>query len=101
MPAGAPVNFTIDVNLTTLICSWAPPPADLQDGNITSYTLFCLVDDEIVFNETLSSSEESFEINLYALATIYNCSIYASTDVGDGPASDYVNATTTDCKSVL
>lgn len=100
VPTGAPVNFNIDVNMTTLYCSWAPPPEDTLNGNITSYTLSCLVDNELVLNENISSTEDSFEINLYSLNTTYNCSIYASTELGSGPPSEFITVTTTDGKHV-
>lgn len=101
VPSVAPVDFNIEVNMTTLYCSWSPPPEDALNGNITSYTLSCLVDNELVFNENISSTEDSFEINLYSLNTTYTCSIFASTELGDGPSSENITVTTTDGKHIL
>ena len=84
------------MNGTTLEVSWSPPAENKRNGNITSYTLSCLVDEETVFNETLSSAVESFAINFYAPNTTYDCSIYASTADGAGPSSSYITVTTTD-----
>ena len=85
------------MNRTALDCSWAPPAEfELNGGNITSYTLSCWVDDDTVFNETLSSTTNSFTIDLYSPNTTYSCSIYVSTELGDGPSSDFITVTTTD-----
>ena len=84
------------MNRTTLECSWGPPAENRRNGDIVSYTLSCLVEDDVVFNETLSSVVESFTIDLYSPNTTYTCSVYASTAVGDGPSSNEVTVTTTD-----
>lgn len=93
VPSGAPLNFAITVDETALNCSWEPPSEGLRNGNITSYTIMCLVGDDTAVNVTLSNIQQT-TLNLYAPSTTYNCTIYASTSVGDGPVSEYVNATT-------
>ena len=55
-----------------------------------------MADNETVFDEKLSPLVETFSIDLYSPNTTYNCSIYVTTEIGDGPSSDYVTVTTTD-----
>ena len=93
-PTGAPVNFDITVNGTTLNCSWEPPLLSLQNGIIISYTIICLVDDSIAVYETVSNETNSFILDHYSPYTVYNCSVFASTEAGDGPVAEYVNVTT-------
>ena len=101
VPSGAPLDFTVSVNRTTLECSWGPLAENERNGVITSYTLTCLVDDVMVFNEELSPSVGMFSIDFYSPNTTYTCSIYASTNSGDGPSSTGVTVTTTDGESHL
>lgn len=98
-PSGPPLDFNIDVNRTALNFSWTSPAENtLNGGSITSFTLICLVDDDIVFNETLSYRVYNFTIDFYSPSTTYSCRIHVTTELGNGPYSDYITVTTTDGK---
>lgn len=94
VPSGAPQNFTISVEKTTLTFEWDPPAEDERGGTLVSYTLACNNDDD---------GDDAFEVDLNVIekitvdeflpSTSYTCTILASTNGGDGPTAS-VSATT-------
>ena len=93
-PSGAPQNFFIGANGSSLMVSWDPPLPEDSNGVITSYLLACDSEDADNFELLLNPI---FLIILYDLApfTEYACSIAASTSAGIGPYSEPVSATIT------
>ena len=88
-PSGPPENFDIVVDGNSLVLSWQPPPSELRNGIIVSYTLSCNLLDDLNLNPIL-------QFNLYDLNpnTEYFCQIAASTAVGIGPFTAFLTATT-------
>ena len=93
-PTGAPRNFAVSIEKTTLTFVWDPPANDEIGGTLISYTLACTDDND---------SDNGFEVDLKVIekitvdeflpSTDYTCTIYASTNGGDGPTAS-VSAST-------
>ena len=91
-PTGPPRNFVVTVENTSLRFEWDPPADDKIGGTLISYTLTCS-----------DTDDENFEVELKVIgnitldeflpSTAYTCTIFASTNGGDGPTAS-VTATT-------
>ena len=94
MPTGAPQNFTVRVEGSSLIFEWDPPLDDEIGGTLTSYTLSCssanISDD---FEIQLKDTAGTIQIDEFLPETDYSCSILASNNGGDGPTAS-VSVTT-------
>lgn len=82
-PSGAPRNFTISVDKTTLHFEWDPPD---DDGTLVSYTLSCSHEGDNDFDVELNIIEE-ITIDEFLPSTTYECTILATTNGGDGPTA--------------
>ena len=84
-PSGPPVEFSVEsTDPHTLLFSWEEVPLEQQNGNITAYTLSCQPD--VVTLPATYSLSGRYSINGFSPATVYNCSVYASTAGGSGPS---------------
>lgn len=92
MPSGAPQNFTVTVEKTTLIFEWDPPLEDEIGGVLTSYTLACSNNNSDNFEIKLNVIEK-ITISEFLPSTTYDCTILASTNAGDGPTASVIATT--------
>ena len=95
----APRNFSllpVEASPRQLEASWIIP--DLANGEIQNYTLTC--NESITFNVEYDNNVEtttvSFTLNGLEPYTAYECSVFATTNGGQGMASSSVTATTTE-----
>ena len=96
VPSAPPLNVgTVAVNSTSIEVTWAPPAVADRNGVITAY-LVQLV--EVPTGELLNFTQtmDRLEIVITALHPHYDyeCSVAASTSVGDGPYSQPITETT-------
>lgn len=84
-PSGTPEDFTVTLNDTVLLLSWAPPAENRRNGVIVSYTLSCSIDDNQVFELNLNATVEEIYLGVYRHESTYSCNISASTSEGSGP----------------
>lgn len=94
VPSGPPLNFSVLVVGTSLICSWSQPDESQANGVIVSYTLMCISGDVTVVDVTLNSTVFELVVDLFMHSTNYSCTVAASTAVGVGPTAPAVNITT-------
>lgn len=87
----------------SLSFSWNPPPAETQNGVITSYTLTCHPNESILNFPVTYTGAGSYTITGFSAGTVYNCSVYASTAGGSGPPALQIITTPDDgnCMHVL
>ena len=69
----------------SLSFSWNPPPAETQNGVITSYTLTCQPDESVLNLPATYTGTGPYTITDFSAGSVYNCSVYASTAGGSGP----------------
>ena len=87
-PSSPPTNFVVSASdPTTLQFTWSPPPAETHNGVITSYTLSCLPDEEMINFPVTYTAAGTYTLSGFRAATMYNCSVYATTSGGSGPAA--------------
>ena len=67
--------------------TWDPPAESLQNGDILSYTLSCTQNLELAIRVVLESTVQEFSINLFSPGTAYQCEIYSTNIIGNGPAA--------------
>lgn len=73
-----------------MVClTWNPPPEERQNGVIISYTISC-TDNELI----VKGHVRSYCIDFRLGGQPYDCSILASTAVGDGPSTSTISVTT-------
>ena len=91
MPTGPPVDVNATpINSTSVIVSWDPPPFELQNGVITSYSIILKTVDS--GNVSLySSNMDTFTIRSLHPFTAYVVAVAAQTSEGTGP---YTNDST-------
>lgn len=97
-PTGAPLNFTVSVENTSLSFEWDPPAEDERRGVLVSYTLSCSGPNDEGF-ETDLNVIEAVSLDEFLPSTNYSCTIYASTNGGGGPTASV--SATTDGKSII
>ena len=66
--------------------SWNPPPLSEQNGVITGYSLTCIPYDQDTNLTQSYSTHGMFSVSGFIPATTYNCSVFAGTSGGRGPA---------------
>ena len=83
----------ISQSSTTLILSWAPPPAESQNGFVTGYLINVT---SIASGESilLPTAMEFISVTSLRPYTMYLCSVAAQTAVGSGPYSPQLTITT-------
>lgn len=83
-PHAPPRNFTVGIITSrVLLFSWSPPAEENRNGVITGYTLTCEPDIDAI--PAVFVTEGNHTVGGFTPATQYNCSVYASTNGGDGP----------------
>ena len=92
MPVGSPQNLSaVPLDSSTLLISWRPPLAALQNGVIRSYKL-SIVEAETA-TETLVTLDDVLSHTVQDLHPFYNYEVeIAGVTIGDGPFSDPVRA---------
>ena len=97
-PDGAPQNVTGQSNnSTSILVKWDEVPADKQNGIITGYTItYKSQTENDNDNVTVGDSELEKELTNLKEYVNYNITVFASTEKGDGPASDPVIVVRTD-----
>ena len=83
VPSGPPQNLTISVTSNTAVLFWSPPLLSQRNGIITTYFVVCVIGNVTKKNR---NSSFTYEITLEPF-TSYNCSVSASTTIGDGPSA--------------
>ena len=96
VPNAPPQNVQVDVtSVYTASVSWAPPPADQQNGIIRSYTIRLT---NVVTRERLefiaTSSSTTYQLTSLQANTQYSVAVAATTRVGTGPFSQSVTLET-------
>ena len=96
VPTAPPENFTLKVlGPRAVLVTWRPPAFEEQNGVIIAYTIVLI---ELNFNTTLTyQQEENYtELTVDELHPYYeyNCSMFAATQVGNGPFTDSVTIRT-------
>ncbi len=89
-PNSPPTNFQIfAINPTSIQFDWSPPPEEDQNGIITSYVVICQPEAETVpaILQTSYPTAGSYNISGFSPTITYNCSVYAVTAAGSGPAA--------------
>ena len=81
--------------------SWSPPPEEAQNGVITSYTLTCQPEQLLTNLPVTYSVAGTYDISGFTPATVYNCSVYATTAGGNGPPALQFITTPDDGNCVL
>ncbi len=83
-PSGSPLDFQVNVgNSVTVTLSWSAPAEEDQNGIISGYTLSC--QPEFRGLPTAVNDPGEYLYEGLTPATEYECAVYASTAVGDGP----------------
>ena len=85
VPSGPPQDFQVNITGSrTVKLSWSAPIEEDQNGIITSYSLSCQPE----FNglPAVLGNPGSYSFTGLTPVTEYNCTVYASTAVGDGPS---------------
>ena len=75
--------------------SWAPPNAPERNGVITGYSLSCTPSSIPMQPYTQAGT---FRLAGFTPATTYNCSIFASNSIGNGPVVSMIIRTLDDGK---
>ncbi|XP_037094696.1 tyrosine-protein phosphatase Lar-like [Pollicipes pollicipes] len=99
VPGGAPRAVRVHaLDSRSLLVSWLPPPADLQNGAIRYYKIFFKRsgqnDSDAVEIKLKDPSQRNFTVDELRKYTEYSISVLAGTLVGDGPQSHPVLART-------
>ena len=85
VPSGPPQHFQVNITGSrTVELSWSAPIEEDQNGVITSYYLSC--EPELNGLPAVLENPGSYPFTGLTPATEYNCIVYASTAVGDGPS---------------
>lgn len=71
----------------SITVSWDPPPTEAQNGIIISYTLSCQPESMAGNFPAMYSTAGNYSLDGFTPATTYNCSVFASTAGGTGPAA--------------
>ena len=69
----------------TIRFSWNPPPEETHNGIITSYILSCQPEEALPNLPASYATAGTYVISGFSAATLYNCSVYATTAGGRGP----------------
>ena len=96
VPTAPPENFTLKVlGPRTVLVTWRPPAFEEQNGVIITYSIVFV---EVTSNTTLMYQQEGnyTELTVDELHPYYeyNCSMFAATQVGNGPFTDSVTIRT-------
>lgn len=91
-PSGAPRNFVVSVENTSLSFQWDPPADNETGGTIIFYTLSCTGTGNDGFEAKLNVIED-ITLDEFLPSTTYTCTLSASTNGGEGPTAS-VTATT-------
>ena len=96
VPTAPPENFTLKVlGPRTVLVTWRPPTFEEQNGVIITYSIVFV---EVTSNTTLMYQQEGnyTELTVDELHPYYeyNCSMFAATQVGNGPFTDSVTIRT-------
>ena len=77
-----------------MVClSWNPPSEGRQNGVIISYTITCSINSD-PFSQVVKGHVRSYCIDFRRGGEQFDCSIVASTAVGDGPSTSTMSVTT-------
>ena len=86
-PSGPPLNFVLEVtDNTVLTISWDPPAEDMQNGDITGYSLNCTSTYGADFDAVVAAAQD-ISLGVFTPFEMYSCAIYAFTAVGVGPTA--------------
>ena len=96
VPTAPPENFTLRVlGPRAVLVSWRPPAFEEQNGVIITYSIVFV---EVTSNTTLMYQQEGnyTELTVDELHPYYeyNCSMFAATQIGNGPFTDSVTIRT-------
>ena len=96
VPTAPPENFTLRVlGPRAVLVTWRPPTIEEQNGVIITYSIVFV---EVSSNTTLTYQQEGnyTELTVDELQPYYeyNCSMFAATQVGNGPFTDSVTIRT-------
>ena len=92
-PSNPPSDFQgFATNPTSIQFDWSPPPETDQNGIITSYVLTCQSEAETMpaMFQMSYSTAGSYNISGFSSTITYNCSVYAITAAGSGPAASQI-----------
>ena len=98
VPDSAPQNVRgHNSSSTSILVNWDEVAADKQNGIITGYTItYKSQTENDSDNVTVGASELEKELTNLKEYVNYNITVFASTEKGDGPASDPVIVVRTD-----
>ena len=94
VPSGTPGELLVSHTLPTSVqLSWTPVPEDLQNGNITGYTVQVEGPDSTQEIPVMHGNATSYEVSGLKPYTTYTFSVSAMTEAGIGPAISTSSAT--------
>ena len=86
-PSSPPTNFRlVATGADTISASWSPPPVGSQNGDITAYNFTCQPDTSALAFPVTYPAAGIYSLSGFSPATMYNCSLFASTAGGSGPS---------------
>ena len=97
------MNFTASVNDTrTITFMWKAPEVEHRNGHILSYNITCVAEMQMThpIRSLVSDDQEQAVITGFFPSTLYNCSIAALTEEGEGPIDYLTIETPEDCEFI-